>query len=87
MLEIIDEIRPRKEERAALRHRAFIAIGIICALALLLLALPGCSPVKVKDDEVWHRVCYEKPLGQTEQGVLVVQHSCVTLEAFTAAQR
>jgi hypothetical protein len=57
MLEIIDEIRPRKEERATLRQRALIWFGIVCALALLLLALPGCASserfmTKEQDDEM-----------------------------------
>ena len=85
MLEIIDEIRQRKEERSLLRTLFLVFCGV-CGLALFLSAL-GCASAPKPDDGVWHRVCYEQPLGQTEQGILVVQHSCVTLEAFKAAQR
>lgn len=42
MLEIIDEIRPRKEERSLLRT-LFLAFCGVCGLALFLAALPGCQ--------------------------------------------
>ena len=56
MFDIIDEIRPRKEERATLRQRALVGFGIVCAVALLLLSLPGCASerfmTKEQDDEM-----------------------------------
>lgn len=56
MLDIIDEIRPRKAERATLRERAFIGFGIVCGIALLLVALPGCASgrflTQEQDDEM-----------------------------------
>ena len=42
MLDIIDEIRPRKEERSVLRT-LFLAFCGVCGLALFLYALPGCT--------------------------------------------
>lgn len=62
------------------------AIWAACVASAIFIVsqLSGCASTQ---DDVWHRVCYEQPLGQTEQGVLVVQHSCVTLEQFKAAQR
>ena len=79
--------REAKEQRRALWKRAFMGFCIGCALALIMLALPGCASQVAQKEEVWQRVCYEKPLGQTEDGLLVVLHACLTAEQFQERNR
>src|SRR5690349_18681993 len=83
-----------KNDRAAARafiwkwaKLAFLGFCWGCAGALLLLALGCSSNPTAKEEEVWQRVCYEKPLGQTEDGLLVVLHACLTAEQFQARNR
>lgn len=66
-----------KEDRDILRPR-LIAVLILGALAMALL-LPGCASQPV-EEEMWHRICYEQPIGRTENGLIVVRHFCVKEE-------
>lgn len=67
--------------------RIGLSLFVFLALAVILSPLVGCATQPKPEDGTWNRVCYERPLGQTEEGHLVVLHSCVTIEAFKAAQK
>ena len=74
-------------DRRDIWKRAFMGFCIGCALALIMLALPGCASVAQKEDDVWQRICYVKPLGNTEDGMIVIAQACLTPEQFEARNR
>ena len=86
-LEIYKEMSPQEAKHQRCYWRR-IGLGLFALLLVLVIVAPlaGCAGQPAKDTP-WHRVCYEKPVGQTEDGTLVVLHSCVTIEEFKAAQR
>lgn len=50
--------------------------------AAFLVVISGCATT-AKDAEV----CYVKPMGNTEEGFIVVLQQCMTPEAFQAGQK
>jgi hypothetical protein len=50
--------------------------------AAFLVVISGCAST-ARDAEV----CYIKPMGNTEEGLIVVLQQCITPEAFEEAQK
>lgn len=62
-----------RHDRRLLVPRLIVLI-VLGALGMALLL--GCAAVP-EDEEVWHRICYEQPIGRADNGLTVVRHFCV----------
>lgn len=61
--------------------KRFYQFRVGALLAILIVILAGCATAR--DAEV----CYVKPMGNTEEGLIVVLQQCLTPEAFAESQK
>lgn len=57
---------------------------LLGALGIALLPIWGCATAPAESET---KVCFIKPMGQTQNGMLVVAQSCMSPEAFAESQK
>lgn len=74
---------PYEYEPAPIKHRPLwldVLLSLACffTAALIIASFAGCATPE--------KVCYIRPMGQTDDGFVVIAQSCMSAEAFQKAQ-